>query len=54
MSQLTIAADVRQQVTDRDRYHALVDELQYAAKRELIFGTRIRCTTASAPAAFTG
>src|SRR4051795_4642676 len=31
----------RQQVTDRDRYHALLDELQYAARRELIFGLHV-------------
>jgi carboxylate-amine ligase len=30
-----------QQVTDRDRYHALLDELQYAARRELIFGLHV-------------
>src|SRR3954454_24769833 len=31
----------RQQVTDRDRYRALLDELTYAARRELIFGLHV-------------
>jgi carboxylate-amine ligase len=31
----------RQRVTGRDRYRALVDELQYAARRELIFGLHV-------------
>jgi len=30
-----------QRVTDRDRYHALLAELQYAARRELIFGLHV-------------
>ena len=30
-----------QRVTGRDRYRALVDELQYVAKRELIFGLHV-------------
>jgi glutamate---cysteine ligase / carboxylate-amine ligase len=30
-----------QHVTERDRYRALVDELQYAARRELIFGLHV-------------
>jgi glutamate---cysteine ligase / carboxylate-amine ligase len=31
----------RQRVTGRERYRALVDDLQYAARRELIFGTHV-------------
>jgi glutamate---cysteine ligase / carboxylate-amine ligase len=31
----------RQRITARDRYHALVDQLQYVARRELIFGMHI-------------
>ncbi len=31
----------RQRITARDRYHALVDQLQYIARRELIFGLHI-------------
>ena len=31
----------RQQVTGRDRYRALLDALQYAARRELIFGLHV-------------
>ncbi len=31
----------RQRVTGRERYRALVDELQYAARRELIFGLHV-------------
>jgi carboxylate-amine ligase len=31
----------RQRVTGRDRYRALVDDLQYAARRELIFGMHV-------------
>jgi len=31
----------RQAITDRERYHALVDVLQYAARRELIFGFHV-------------
>ena len=31
----------RQRVTGRDRYKTLVDELQYAARRELIFGLHV-------------
>jgi glutamate---cysteine ligase / carboxylate-amine ligase len=31
----------RQQVTGRSRYRSLVDELQYAARRELIFGLHV-------------
>src|SRR5882724_12131277 len=31
----------RQRITARDRYHNLVDQLQYVARRELIFGMHI-------------
>jgi glutamate---cysteine ligase / carboxylate-amine ligase len=31
----------RQRITAKDRYHALVDQLQYIARRELIFGMHI-------------
>src|SRR6516162_6847707 len=31
----------RQRTTARDRYHALVDQLQYVARRELIFGRHV-------------
>ena len=31
----------RQRVTGRERYRALVDELQYAARRELVFGLHV-------------
>jgi carboxylate-amine ligase len=31
----------RQRITARDRYHALVDQMQYVARRELIFGMHI-------------
>jgi carboxylate-amine ligase len=31
----------RQRITARDRYHSLVDQLQYIARRELIFGLHI-------------
>jgi glutamate---cysteine ligase / carboxylate-amine ligase len=31
----------RQRITARDRYHNLVDQLQYVARRELIFGLHI-------------
>jgi glutamate---cysteine ligase / carboxylate-amine ligase len=31
----------RQRITARDRYHTLVDQLQYVARRELIFGMHI-------------
>jgi carboxylate-amine ligase len=31
----------RQRITARDRYHALVDQLQYVARRELIFGMHV-------------
>jgi carboxylate-amine ligase len=31
----------RQRITAKDRYHALVDQLQYVARRELIFGMHI-------------
>jgi carboxylate-amine ligase len=31
----------RQRITARDRYHALVDQMQYVARRELIFGLHI-------------
>jgi carboxylate-amine ligase len=31
----------RQRITARDRYHHLVDQLQYIARRELIFGLHI-------------
>jgi carboxylate-amine ligase len=33
----------RQRITARDRYHQLVDQLQYVARRELIFGMHIHC-----------
>jgi carboxylate-amine ligase len=31
----------RQRITARNRYHALIDQLQYVARRELIFGMHI-------------
>src|SRR5437016_8982763 len=31
----------RQRITAKDRYHALVDQMQYIARRELIFGLHI-------------
>jgi carboxylate-amine ligase len=31
----------RQRITARDRYHQLVDQLQYVARRELIFGMHV-------------
>jgi len=31
----------RQRITARDRYHALVDQMQYIARRELIFGLHV-------------
>jgi carboxylate-amine ligase len=31
----------RQRVTAKDRYHALVDQMQYIARRELIFGLHV-------------
>jgi carboxylate-amine ligase len=31
----------RQRITARDRYHALIDQMQYVARRELIFGLHI-------------
>jgi carboxylate-amine ligase len=31
----------RQRITAQDRYHALIDQLQYVARRELIFGMHI-------------
>jgi carboxylate-amine ligase len=31
----------RQRITRRDRYHALVEQLQYIARRELIFGLHV-------------
>src|SRR4029453_15488462 len=30
-----------QRITAKDRYHALIDQLQYVARRELIFGLHI-------------
>jgi carboxylate-amine ligase len=33
----------RQRITARDRYHTLVDQMQYIARRELIFGLHIHC-----------
>ncbi|HVV58164.1 MAG TPA: carboxylate-amine ligase [Gaiellaceae bacterium] len=33
----------RQRITARDRYHQLVDQLQYVARRELIFGMHVHC-----------
>ena len=35
------ACSRRQRITAKDRYHALVDQLQYVARRELIFGMHI-------------
>ena len=31
----------RQRITAKDRYHALVDQMQYIARRELIFGLHV-------------
>jgi glutamate---cysteine ligase / carboxylate-amine ligase len=31
----------RQRITARDRYHALIDQMQYVARRELIFGMHV-------------
>jgi carboxylate-amine ligase len=31
----------RQRITARDRYHSLVDQMQYVARRELIFGMHV-------------
>src|SRR6187397_2654895 len=31
----------RQRITAKDRYHALVDQMQYVARRELIFGMHV-------------
>jgi carboxylate-amine ligase len=31
----------RQRITAKDRYHALIDQLQYVARRELIFGMHV-------------
>jgi glutamate---cysteine ligase / carboxylate-amine ligase len=31
----------RQRITARDRYHALIDQMQYIARRELIFGMHV-------------
>jgi carboxylate-amine ligase len=31
----------RQRIMNRDRYHALIDELQYAGRRELIYGLHV-------------
>jgi carboxylate-amine ligase len=36
----------RQHVTDRDRYRALLDVLQYAGRRELIFGLHVHVAVA--------
>jgi carboxylate-amine ligase len=33
----------RQRITARDRYRNLVDQLQYVARRELIFGLHVHC-----------
>jgi glutamate---cysteine ligase / carboxylate-amine ligase len=33
----------RQRITARDRYRQLVDQLQYVARRELIFGMHVHC-----------
>jgi carboxylate-amine ligase len=38
----------RQRITARDRYRALVDQLQYVARRELIFGLHIHIAVADA------
>src|SRR5579859_3404437 len=37
----------RQRITARDRYRALVDQMQYVARRELIFGMYILNDTAT-------
>ena len=31
----------RQRITSKDRYHALIDQMQYVARRELIFGMHV-------------
>jgi len=31
----------RQRITAKDRYHALIDQMQYVARRELIFGMHV-------------
>jgi carboxylate-amine ligase len=41
----------RQRVTKRDRYSALVDQLQYIARRELIFGMHVHVAVGEADAA---
>jgi carboxylate-amine ligase len=38
----------RQRITAKDRYHALIDQLQYVARRELIFGMHIHVAVDSA------
>jgi carboxylate-amine ligase len=38
----------RQRITARDRYRNLVDQLQYVARRELIFGLHIHCAVDNA------
>jgi glutamate---cysteine ligase / carboxylate-amine ligase len=38
----------RQRITARDRYRALVDQLQYVARRELIFGMHVHVAVDSA------
>jgi carboxylate-amine ligase len=41
----------RQRITARDRYRALVDQMQYVARRELIFGMHIHVAVAEPDAA---
>jgi carboxylate-amine ligase len=41
----------RQRITARDRYRALVDQMQYVARRELIFGMHIHVAVAKPDAA---
>src|SRR5918911_1242681 len=38
----------RQRITAKDRYRALVDQLQYIARTELIFGMHVHCAVGSA------
>jgi carboxylate-amine ligase len=37
----------RQRITARDRYHNLVDQMQYVARRELIFGLHVHVAVAA-------
>ena len=41
----------KQDITDKDRYHELVDDLQWTAKRELIFGQHVHVALPTAEAA---